>query len=67
MEYGTGQDMMCLAPEGGDLKETFDLALAHYADLNSAPERMKRIAFAKQRTMDRLIERIDRELDGMSA
>lgn len=67
MEYGTGQDMMCLAPEGGDLKETFDGALAHYADLNSAPERMKRIAFATQRTMDRLIERIDRELDGMSA
>ncbi len=66
MEYGTGQDLMCLAAEGGDLKETFDKALANYAELNAAPERAKRIAYATQRTMDRLIERIDGELAALS-
>lgn len=63
MEYVGREHLMCMAPEGGDLNRTFDAALVEFATLNTSAERSQRIAFARERTMTRLIERIERELN----
>jgi hypothetical protein len=62
MEYSGRSDLFCMAPEGGSLRMAFDAALADFAQLNSSSERAKRIAFARERTMERLIQRIEQEL-----
>ncbi|MEO8590474.1 MAG: hypothetical protein ABI432_13950 [Flavobacteriales bacterium] len=63
MEYVGRTDLMCMAPEGADLNVTFDQALQDLDRLNTPAERAHRIAFAKARTMVRLIDRIEQELN----
>ena len=62
MEYANESDLFRMAKEGGDLNETFDSALRDFDRLNAPEERARRIAFAKERSMARLIERMEREL-----
>lgn len=62
MEYAQRNDLFRMAAEGGSLREAFDSALADFARLNAPDERVKRIAFARERTMAHLIERIEHEL-----
>jgi hypothetical protein len=63
MEYGPRTDLFVMAPEGGDLLTAFDLALRDHDQLNAPAARARRIAFAQARSMDRLIARIESELD----
>lgn len=62
MEYANQNDLFRMAKEGGNLNETFDSALRDFDRLNAPEERARRIAFAKERSMARLIERMEREL-----
>ncbi len=62
MEYADRQDLFLMAEEGGDLNETFDGALREFDRLNAPEERARRIAYARARTMDALISRIEEEL-----
>ncbi|MBK6830976.1 MAG: hypothetical protein IPG92_09690 [Flavobacteriales bacterium] len=62
MEYALRTDLFRMAPKGGNLNETFDGALRDRASLNTPAERARRIAFAKDRSMSRSIERMEREL-----
>ncbi len=63
MEYAPKTSLFCMAAEGADLNTTFNEALRDHAALNAPAERARRIAFAKDRAMGRLIERIEGELD----
>ena len=63
MEYAPSTSLFCMAAEGADLNTTFNEALRDHATLNAPAERARRIAFAKERAMGRLIERIEGELD----
>ncbi|MBK7943872.1 MAG: hypothetical protein IPJ85_00555 [Flavobacteriales bacterium] len=62
MEYGPKTNLFVMAPEGGELKATFDEALRAYERLNAPAQRAARIAFAKERAMHRLIVRMEHEL-----
>lgn len=62
MEYASENDLFRMAKEGGNLNETFDSALRDFDRLNAPEERARRISFAKERSMARLIERMEREL-----
>lgn len=64
MEYVGRDGLMCLAEEGASLRERFDHAIAHFTDLNAPEARLKRIAVAKERTMEALIARIEQHLTG---
>ncbi len=63
MEYDGRDDLFQMAAEGADLNDAFNDALLDFDRLNSIEARTRRISFAKERTMGRLIERIERELD----
>lgn len=65
MEYGPTTDLFVMAPEGGDLLAAFDEALRDHALLDAPEQRSRRIAFALERTMDRLIARIELELSNL--
>ncbi|MBK7384378.1 MAG: hypothetical protein IPI81_13780 [Flavobacteriales bacterium] len=60
MEYKDGNDLFTMAPEGGNLREAFDRALHDHAALNTKEQRAHRIAFARSRTMNDLIGRIEK-------
>lgn len=62
MEYAGRDDLMVMAPEGGDLNAAFDRALEGFAELDAPAQRRRRIAFALARTMPALIARIENEL-----
>lgn len=62
MDYLGRGDLMCMTPEGGDLSATFDQALRDHHILNGPQYRSARIAFAKERSMEGLIQRIESEL-----
>lgn len=66
MEYGPSTDLFAMAPEGGALITAFDIALRDHDRLNRPEERAKRIAFARERSMDRLIARLERELSAIA-
>lgn len=63
MEYANNRGLFRMADEGADLKACFDSAVRDFQVLNAPLERARRIAFAKERRMSRLIERIEAELD----
>lgn len=65
MEYSPSTDLFVMAPEGGDLNAAFDTALRSHAQLDAPEQRSRRIAFALERTMDRLIARIEGELSSL--
>lgn len=62
LEYANTPDLFRMAAEGADLNIAFNDALRDFSLLNSAEQRARRIAFAMERRMGRLIERIASEL-----
>lgn len=59
MEYASMPDLFCMAPQGAPLLPTFDDALARFGALNTPEERLRRIEFARQRSIPQLIDRIE--------
>jgi len=62
LEYKDRPDLFCMAPEGGDLSVAFDHALEQFADLDRPAARAARIDAVRDRSMTRLIERIEQEI-----
>lgn len=62
MEYSSTPDLFHMAGPDEALADRFDKALASFAQANSPRERGRRIGAARERTMDRLIERIEQHL-----
>jgi glycosyltransferase involved in cell wall biosynthesis len=60
MEYVHGPALMCMAPQGAPLLATFRDAVERFAELNTPELRRMRIAFAEERSMTALLERISK-------
>lgn len=67
MEYASMPDLFCMAPQGAPLLPTFNDALARFSTLNSSKERLRRMEFARQRSIPQLIDRIEALTDGQSS
>lgn len=59
MEYASTPDLFRMAGEGGDLNDAFNSAIRDFAVLNATEQRARRITFAKERRMSRLIDGIE--------
>jgi hypothetical protein len=58
LEYAPHQHLLMMAPERSDFVATFRRTVEQFAALNTAERRAERIAFARERTIDRLLDRV---------
>ncbi len=58
LEYEPHQHLLMMARDREDFVATFHRTVERFAELNTAERRAERIAFAGERTMDRLLERV---------
>jgi hypothetical protein len=59
LEYEAHQDLLRMSPDPKSFADVFRDAVRHYAMLNSETERAKRIAFAGERTIGHLLDRVE--------
>lgn len=59
LEYEMHQHLLCMSPDPASFPEVFARAVREYEVLNTAEARQARMAFAAERTIGHLLERID--------
>lgn len=62
LEYEAHQHLLLMTPDRAGFIPAFDRAVAEYASLNSEERRAERIAFAAERTIDHLLDHVERLL-----
>jgi glycosyltransferase involved in cell wall biosynthesis len=58
LEYAPHQHLLMMAPDRSGFVPTFRRTVERFAELNTPERRAERIAFAQERTTDRLLERV---------
>jgi hypothetical protein len=58
LEYAPHQHLLMMAPERADFVATFRRTVERFAELNAPERRAERIAFAQERTIEHLLERV---------
>ncbi len=59
MEYAERTDLIFMADQGAPLLPTFNEALARFEELNAPAARQRRIAFARERALPHMLDRIE--------
>ena len=67
MEYAERQDLIEMAAHPADLPACFDRAVERFAELDALERRAARIAYARERTVPRLLARIEAAIAAIPA